>query len=232
MTDFVCPNCGASCAVANADPVTRPIVYEIHVTVKNARVPEFQAACAALDVKSVLLELQREDHDSLFDLMTSSTFRGEDQWDAQFKTLEIGTALTAKGFEVIRYKIETVPWHPAARKRKGDNQYFETHLPITLRNATDAFGIGYLANEFGLHLSRNTFKKNADGTQIVMATYRTFDDVDTFLERTHEIADAIRDAGFTLDKIISEFAIYDSKVEHDSVWTGGLSNPVNSVQNT
>lgn len=215
----ICPNCD-ECAIANADPL-KPIVYEIHVTVAPAPVSDFRLACFAIGVKPVLLELQRDQKDSLTDMMTSSVVNDPDFEIALAIAKGIEGDLRAFGFKPIRVKIETVPWHPAARSLSNDNQYFESHFAIVF--PTDQGAVDSLVSNFNLHLSRNVFKKNVDQSYIQMVTYRTRGLVDDFLAVCDDIVSFMNDHGIKHEKVIKEFAIFDTKVDHDNAWTNSES---------
>ena len=59
-----------------------------------------------------MLDLQR-DQIVIKDVMTSSVFMGNNTGAYQ-EMKRISNGLWAAGFEILREKIETVPWHPAA----------------------------------------------------------------------------------------------------------------------
>lgn len=210
-----CANC-EDCAVANADPKSRPIVYEIHVTVAPANVSDFKLVCHALGVKPILLELQRENKESLTDMMTSSVVHHPDFEIAMGIAHGTANDLRSHGFSPIRIKIETVPWHPTARLMPWPCQYFESHFAILFPAPQGP--IDELKNVYGLHFSRNAFKKNDDGTWIQMATYRTKDRLEDF-ERVCDNIVATMDAyKIRYEKVIKEFAIFDTKLDHDDAW--------------
>lgn len=200
--------------------------YELHLTVEKVdNLDDFRKACADLEVKPVLLDLQTHSSAVIRDAMTSSVFFGRNS-DALTKLESIAWGLTQAGFNVVRKKIETVPWHPAAPSRTHANPvmpkdcYFECHLAIkTLDTFDRRAALKELALKLGCHLSQNVFKRHEDGTVTIMATYRTYQGVyEDVLDTVKEIAQALGAAGFQVHKEIVEFSLYDTKVHHDAAW--------------
>lgn len=198
--------------------------YEIHVTVKEAPdVETFRQACAALEVKPIILDLQLK-AGVLNDVMTSSVYFGTNR-DAYEEMERIATGLTNTGFDVVRRKIETVPWHPAAPSRTSQEPvmpphcYFECHFSVKVNSPAERGALEVVAAATQCHLSRNVFKTNSDGTQTVMMTYRSYDGLYEDVQAQVEmIKRALVDASFVLGKSNIEFSIFDSKVNHDSAW--------------
>jgi len=113
---------------------------------KDIPVGAFKEACASLStdkirVKPIILDLQDKEGDNVFiDTMTSSTFMGDNN-SAYYEMKRISEGLSSQGFKVIREKIETVPWHPAAPSKVDGNSampkdcYFETHFGVRTTDA-------------------------------------------------------------------------------------------------
>lgn len=202
----------------------KPIPYEIHITVKcsPANIDLFKRACAEIGVKPIVLALQTVEHtDVMQDVMTSSTHIGTNS-SAYNASVEIVDALRAHGFDVVRTKIETVPWHPAAPASEQDvmpeNCYFESHVAVRTSRHKRVL-LTRLASKHHAHMSKNIFKIVDEDNFVQMmtvrrytGTYSEFDaDVDRFIEELNE-------NGFDLDKKIVEFSVYDTKVSHDAAW--------------
>ncbi len=52
-----------------------------------------------------------------------------------------------------------------------------------------------------------------------MITYRWYDGTyEEFNECADSLRDMIRDEGFEIDNVTTEFSIYDTKVTHDAAW--------------
>lgn len=208
--------------------VTDKTPYEIHVTVAAAQdVGSFRQACRALGVKPIILDLQQHNAGVIKDVMTSSVFFGRNS-EAYAELQRIAEGLAAAGFTVVRRKIETVPWHPAAPSRRHANPvmpascYFECHFSVRLTNSEQQYQLSTLAAECQCHLSRNVFKRHEDGSATVMLTYRSYVDLyETVQESVANIKSRLLDAGFALDKDLIEFSLFDSKVSHDAAWLTG-----------
>lgn len=211
---------------------TNSLPFEIHVTVRSGsdQLEKFKLACHQSGVKPIVLDLQNSNGETLFhDVMTSSVCVGDNR-DAYEEMQRISNALKSAGFEVIRGKIETVPWHPAAPSEKHGridmplNCYFEAHFSIVADNES-LLVLRKIAEENNAHLSRNVFKNLTNGKFKIMSTYRDYKStVEKFAESTSNIRAKFEEAGFELDKHIIEFAIYDSNLSHDSRWIKGDIN--------
>lgn len=112
----------------------KAIPYEIHVTVRTGDIVEFQTACKVLDVKPIVLALQLPNTtQTMQDVMTSSVHIGTNS-SAATAANRLAGELMLVGFDVVRIKVETVPWHPAAPTLLGDlmptDCYFESHVAV------------------------------------------------------------------------------------------------------
>lgn len=200
----------------NQDHSVVDLPYELHITVSaTSDIEKFKNDCAALGVKPILIDMQRKDGASMLDLMTSSTVKGT-YADAMNQLLRLSAIFTIHGYNVLRRKIETVPWHPEAAIMR-DGQYFECHLavksPQTGRDRLLAIARGY-----GAHLSRNAFKALAGDYSITMMTLRSREDRETFEEKVSHLRLTLLRNGYAVDKTITEFAIFDDKQDHDKAW--------------
>ncbi len=206
--------------------VTEKTPYELHVTVDQAESLEvFRSTCAALEVKPIVLDLHTQTDAVLKDVMTSSVFFGRNA-EALTELERISSGLQAAGMRVVRKKIETVPWHPAAPSRVHANPlmpkdcYFECHFGVkTPDDSAHAAQLKALASELKCHISRNVFKRHADGFITVMLTYRArrsvYEDVK---EHVEHVARQLKSEGFEVEKELIEFSLYDTKVHHDAEW--------------
>ena len=208
-----------------------PIPFEIHVTVEPTNeatrvVDRFRAICAAMigEIKPVMLDLHMASGRITQDIMTSSKILGTNS-QAYNEMQYVSGELRRGGYKVIREKIETVPWHPAAPQVHGQmmppNCYFETHIEITLPENLDPEPLRSLCKKEDMHLSQNVFKKNPDGTTVIMATYRDYSSCyGNFQYKTNHAAESLRLAGYQIGRPIIEFSIYDTKLSHDFSWLG------------
>lgn len=210
----------------NECQVVYPLPYEIHVTVRDVggnsslAVEKFKHTCNQIGVKPIVLDLQNQSGISIMDdVMTSSKFFG-DNYSAFMESHRISQALTSFGYKVMRTKIETVPWHPAAPtegQHMPANCYFESHIPIIVTNDNvELVGANLPAN---VHLSRNVFKDNGDGTVVIMGTVRSHTmSSAAFQSEVQSIVELLTTRGYSLGKIHVEFAVYDTKISHDIKW--------------
>ena len=226
--------------------VTFPLPYEIHVTVDTSEnffecdIDGFKSKCQEIDVKPIVLDLEMKEG-TLKDIMTSSKHFGDNR-TAYEEANRIANKLTSFGYKVVRNKIETVPWHPAAPTFKTGEPipngcYFESHIGVVIspdeKGALQEFvqGLNDRCTEAGrieiggtCKLSQNFFKKSKDGSKFVnMLTYR---DNMTCREDFEHGVEAIKwsldKCGFEFEKVEVEYALYDTNVNHDSKWILGL----------
>jgi NTP pyrophosphatase (non-canonical NTP hydrolase) len=226
--------------------VTFPLPYEIHVTVDTSEnffecdIDGFKSKCQEIDVKPIVLDLEMKEG-TLKDVMTSSKHFGDNR-TAYEEANRIANKLTSFGYKVVRNKIETVPWHPAAPTFKTGEPipngcYFESHIGVVIspdeKESLQEFvqGLNDRCTEAGrieiggtCKLSQNFFKKSKDGSKFVnMLTYR---DNMTCREDFEHGVDAIKwsldKCGFDFEKVEVEYALYDTNVNHDSKWILGL----------
>lgn len=209
-----------------------PLPFEIHVTVKvgdrrDLTVDRFKQVCSNIGVKPIILDLKR----GVQDIMTSSTIM-TDNVGVCTEMTRISNVLMSEGFEVVREKVETVPWHPAA-PHVGDsinpNQYFESHINLVI-NEYELTKINIWNQQFNIcgHLSKNIFKRIDDQYFVQMFTLRSTTikpiEVNTVEEFTAYVEDVIDELKKLLGredavlKHIIEYAIYDTNISHDLSW--------------
>jgi hypothetical protein len=204
---------------------TNKIPFEIHITVKDVDKEHFRAVCKAWDIKPIILDLQNNDGKTVFeDVMTSSVFIGSNV-GAYNEMERIAQLLHDEDCQVVRKKIETVPWHPAAPSEKNDMDmpddcYFECHIGILIERENDLGWVSYVAKRWDAHFSRNAFKKYDDGSYTIMLTHRVsyYMTAEKFQEDVARIKGELENHDLKVDKTIVEFSIYDTKVSHDNSW--------------
>lgn len=231
---------------AKEDEVTFPLPYEIHITIDlenlletNFTIDNFREDCKSIDVKPIVLDLEMKEG-SIKDVMTSSKHFGDNR-SAYEESNRIANKLTSFGYKVVRNKIETVPWHPAAPTFNTGEPipngcYFESHIGVVItpdeKELLQEFveGLNNGCTEAGrieiggtCKLSQNFFKKSKDGSKFVnMLTYR---DNMTCKEDFEHAVDAIKwsltECEFDFEKVEVEYALYDTNVNHDSKWILG-----------
>lgn len=201
-----------------------PLPYEIHVTVLTDDVEAFKDTCRMLGVKPIVIDLTDMQGNSIMrDVMTSSKHKGDDA-SALLEVLRISYSLKVAGFNVIREKVESAPWHPAAPRRgqpaapMEHGQYFECHFAVrTTPDRMDELSV--LAKRTDCHRSRNMFKTFPDGEVVVMMTKRVYDGTaEDFEESVRAIEKLLAENDFKTEKVEIEFSLMDTKVTHDAAW--------------
>lgn len=217
------------------DDVKFPLPYEIHITVKNENIDidKFKNDCKDLNVKPIVIDLESSNN-IIKDVMTSSKHFG-DNMSSYKESLRIYKELLNKGYNVIRNKIETVPWHMSAPKcllnndKIENDRYFESHIGVIISNK-DKDKLTNLVNEINdndflkgkVKMSQNFFKKVDNGLYVNMITYRSYNlGYIEFEKNVNYIKEILNSNNFKYEKIEVEFAIYDSNIHHDNKWLLG-----------
>ena len=206
------------------DKVNYPIPYEIHVTIERPEdTDSFIEDCKAIEVKPIILDLQNGGDSVMLDVMTSSHYFGDNKGSYE-DMKRISNHMSGCGYTVLREKIETVPFHPAAPSDEHNNPkmpkdcYFESHLAVIVTDITKV-NLKEISDRNDAHLSRNFFKKIDNEKYIIMVTLRKYDGTyETFKDILELLKKDITDSGFELEKEIVEFSIFDTKVSHDFKW--------------
>lgn len=181
---------------AKEEKATFPLPFEIHVTVEAdsflESISEFKEDCVEIGVKPIVIDLEINNGSILKDVMTSSKHFGDNR-SAYEESERIVSELKDKGYKVVRNKIETVPWHPAAPQDKDKDHplfhgepipngcYFESHIGIIispeekedLNELVDFLNEGICEFSGTAKLSRNFFKRSESGKFVNMLTYRS-----------------------------------------------------------
>ena len=187
-------------------------------------------ACLKAGVKIIMLDLISKTGSVINDLMTSSKFYGTNS-EAVKELDRISLILEDYGHKVVRKKIETVPWHPAAPQVVGDkihdNCYFESHIAVVI-NKDDKFDesmntLKRICTYCNCHLSRNSFKYS-DDTVTQMITLRMNVDYETFNEQLKATIGRLDMHEFSHATPVIEYAFYDTEVSHDDNWIHGEFN--------
>lgn len=212
---------------AKEGKINFPLPFEIHVTVDalmdEKSIEVFKQTCAEIKVKPIIIDLEKDGQVIMKDAMTSSVHFG-DNTSAIKAANSIGNHFKINGYDVLRVKIETVPWHPAAPSindvnfKMPEDSYFESHLRVITTKENKRI-LESIANKFNAHVSRNFFKKINDAEYIIMVTLRDYkSSSEVFIERVEKLKSVLKDAAFAVDKTEIEFAVYDTNIEHDIEW--------------
>lgn len=184
-------------------------------------IDDFKEVCKKIGVKPIVLDLENNGKSVMKDVMTSSHHMGTNT--SAYRTAKsIEGHLQKSGFKVVRVKIETVPWHPAAPSKLGDKMpedcYFEAHIGCII-TADKKDLLKEIGDSFGAHLSRNYFKKLDDESFVNMLTLRRYDGIyEHFKIGLKTLTDSLDSNGIKFEKVITEFSIYDTKINHDFKW--------------
>ena len=215
---------------AKSDRVGETIPFEMHITItagENFDTDKYVKDCATISkirrnrIKPIVIDLETEGELFMKDVMTSSHYFGNNA-GAHDEAKAISDSMEAMGYDVVRVKIETVPWHPAAPQTEKDKMpgdcYFEAHIGCIITPEEKA-KLAHIAEGNDCHMSRNFFKKIEDGKFVNMITYRKYDGTyDEFMATVESIKGVLNYKEINFDKVITEFAIYDTKVSHDFLW--------------
>lgn len=229
------------------EKATFPLPFEIHVTInatemkdvvmcdsKPFDIDHFKNACKEIGVKPIVLDLEILNGLDITDIMTSSKHIGDNR-SAYEECQRISSDLKKWGFIVLREKIESIPWHPAApvlSKRMPKGCYFESHIGVSIfpseKEKLNQF-VTELPELIDLQgkakLSQNFFKKSKDGSRFInILTYRNdISGSPAFKLEVEGIKHLLTESGFDYEKVEVEYAIYDTNVLHDSLWINQLS---------
>lgn len=196
--------------------------FEVHITVESTSdIETFMTDCRSIGVKPIILDLYTEGA-PILDVMTSSHFTGTTQ-QAAIYSRGLVASMESMGYRVLREKIETVPWHPASQQAHlspSPSRYFESHMAFDQDTPRDI--LNPFLDSHSIRLSRNKMKKGT--TAVLMGTYRvssTDTNVSDFLAAVAGIVTEAAGIGITvLGRPDTEFALFDSSVEHDGLWIG------------
>ena len=219
---------------------TFPLPFEIHITVdasewmendKENFIKTYKKDCEALGVKPIILDLP-VNGDVVKDVMTSSDVFGNNK-DAYLESQRIVNSLKDMGYNVIRTKIETVPWHPIVPQsdthdKLPNNCYFESHIGVEIypeqKERLEKF-IVYLNSEkdskdSSIKLSQNYFKKSKNGEKFInMITFRDYaTNYTSFKSDVDYLKEQLNLRGYSFEKVIIEYSLYDTNVKHDFPW--------------
>jgi len=237
---------------ASEEKAEFPLPFEIHVTVDANNITEtklndffthpydlhtFKSVCDGIRVKPIVIDLEINDGSIIKDVMTSSKHFGDNR-SAYEESKRICDDLKRHGYKVLRNKIESVPWHPAAPvistgKEIPNGCYFEAHIGVTIypgqKDELNDFVKSTLTDSSLIELSgtaklsQNFFKKSKDGSKFVnMLTYRSnMCGSPKFKLEVEGIKHLLQEEGFEFEKVEVEYAVYDTNVTHDAKWILG-----------
>lgn len=185
--------------------------YEIHITIAPGDLPRLKDRVACNGTKILEFENIKSDGSFVVDAMTSTQIELCHFNNALTFLDQECRALEAIGIQPLRRKIETVPWHPLVENAiisGRQDYYFETHMKV--------LGFASDLSECGLLVSRNR------KTRSKCATLRTHSTYDEHLKSLYRAVQRMTiDFGIAvIDKVDTEFVIFDNNRDHDKAWEG------------
>ena len=193
--------------------------HELHVTADPATTdPQlFREVCGRLGIKAHVIYNETPQGETTADYLTGSDY----QCTSAESVVELGriaTGLQSAGLQVVREKIETVPWHPLAPKSASDTQrpgsYFESHF--TLPDLPTVHGRRILQWQGEPFYISTTDNKRRDG--LLFATLRHYNSTaEEFCQTIEELHSALSQQ-IVVEYPAIEYAMYDSNPSHDRAW--------------
>jgi hypothetical protein len=158
-------------------------------------------------------------------LMTASYHIGSFS-DVQAVAFRLSQALAKQGYEVTRTKIEAlmsnrgVPETDVEARRLSEENYFEFHAKLKLPHDFDSDKLQRVALAHDAKMSRNPFAvERGSGWQRRFVNMRIYGvGKATALARLDACLLALDEAGFMVERVIREYAVYDSNVALDRGW--------------
>lgn len=208
--------------VALADTRCRG-TFEGHVTTRatdDATRARFQAACAEMGVKPVLIDLPEGVEPS--QPMTASYHRGE-VLSAAGELAAVARQLRHAGFAIVRVKLEAVTTNDGIPEADTDPQpterYFEYHIKLRLPATPDEVSLNAVCDRHAAKLSRNAFKTDPAGSSERFVTLRAYGVGRVTAESRLDalVADLVQ-AGFDVRNKQKEYSLFDSHVRLDAGW--------------
>jgi hypothetical protein len=194
--------------------------HELHVTVdaKDTDPEQFREVCKDLDIKAHIISNELPNSEPILDYLTGSEYRGS-SGQAYIELGRIASGLKESGFNVVREKIETEPWHPNSPKtnldRLAEGTYFECHF--TLPDLPTVHRITHLKWGDVPFLISTTEKKRQSG--LLFATMRHYiSTAGEFVKNTAGIYAALSEQIDNIPEPTVEYSLYDSNPDHDTVW--------------
>jgi hypothetical protein len=200
---------------------------ESHLTVEapdREALGRFQAACAALGVKCVHIELPRGASRSqpMANLVHEGTLA-----DARHQATDLAGDLQRAGFAVVRVKIEAslenadVPHDDNEASLRPAENYFEYHVKLRLPDGYAAGPVLAACVPHGAHLSSNAFKNLGGGLVERFVTLRCYGaGRNTADARLDALLASLEAAGHAPAKVVREYCVLDSNLALDDGWLG------------
>ena len=206
------------------DAMQKPNHYETHITVAPARddvLERLSDWVTRNGLKWTHIVLDRGDSPS----QPMVTFRGHGSIDTQRKrAAEIVRGLEQLGGRVVRIKTEGDVHNSEVPASNSDvlideKRYFEHHVKLRVDSSADLPALSDLVSAQGARLSRNARRTLCDGAQERFVTQR-FNDRgrDDVLRELADLLQLLRDGGYDVIEVESEYVVYDSNLDLDAGW--------------
>lgn len=185
------------------------MTVEAHLTVAaGTDRAAFEAACRELDVKTVTIELAAGA--TAVQPMTSKHYAGT--FGDIARDLDADhAALRARGFDIVRVKLET---SAMAADEPVLGGYYEFHVEVGAATAAEIAAVSAIARARGAHLSRSARRDH-----VRFATLRVYGEPRASADaRANGLIDALIAGGHVVVGCERELTIYDSRVELDAGW--------------
>jgi hypothetical protein len=154
-----CAEC-PDCVIAGLPEGGPDLGHEIHITVApppGATQGDFLAMARSTGIAAHVMELILPSDESMVEYITAVPAMCGDR-EAVRRLIRHGDNLAAIGWDPVRVKIESVPWHPAApqlvNETPSPGHYWESHIPLWLdMDLIDE--LGGVVRQMGGYLSIN-----------------------------------------------------------------------------
>lgn len=183
------------------------INYELHLTTEE---PASHPSVIELASKNFMKRFGLDLGNS-YQCMLSRTFKAPSDADAMYFIQRYIADARELGLKILRVKLECEP-HAGCKPSREESRYFEAHLKCKDTSADSR----ERAEQVG-HVSKRMDKSN--GT--FMVTLRDYDTMchKEFATKAKEASRRLMKLGISVyDRVVTEFAFYDSNVHLDDLW--------------
>jgi hypothetical protein len=198
--------------------------FEVHLTVRSVSTLDvFRAWCEAERCKCVRIVLAR----GMQVEQPMATWRRDDTVlpDVLAEATERAQDLERAGVAVVRVKIEAdpsnddVPTSDSAALLQGSCNYFEHHVKVRREAAAGYELLLRACLDHAAHLSRNAWRKAAEGFEERFVTLRSYR-MGRFAseQQLQRLLAALEGAGEQIIDVESEYTVHDSNLALDAGW--------------
>lgn len=202
------------------------IPYEYHCTfefdIEKYSISILREICNKYNSKLVILEIPDITGKIYKEYMTTSNYYGKNS-DAIQLCKDLANNLRNDGLNVIREKVETVPWHPLAPQNTDiiHDGYFEVHIELPIDNDINTYSLYELkkiCTEFKAVFSQNVSKKYND-YYVQMVTIRKYNSCRKSIENIiTNFTNNLKCININVSTPLIEFCIFDTNADLDDKW--------------